>query len=390
MNRLIYNTFVKDPENIKDPKVRENYGKVAGIIGILTNTCLFAFKFFAGIISGSIAIIADGLNNLSDASSSIITFVGFKLSAKPEDKEHPYGHARLEYITGNIIAVIIVVMGVELFRTSLEKTINPSPIVFSTTALLIVIISIPVKMLLSSFYNYGSKKIGSISLKVSAMDSLLDVLATTFALASLVLYKLTGFLVDGPMGIMVSLFIIFSGIQMIKETVSPLLGEAPDSELVQQIKKNVLSHKGILGIHDLFIHSYGPGKTFVTLHAEVDADTSLVEAHFLIDTIEREIKRTMDLDITIHLDPLDVKNPDLLTFSREAMELTESLPGVSHMHDIHFVKSEDHTIIQFDLYLSQDCKLSQEEVLSEYQKIANQFDGDFRVDIDFGNSCTDI
>ena len=390
MNRLIYNTFIRHPENTADPAVREAYGKTAGIAGIITNTCLFALKFFAGIISGSIAIMADGLNNLSDASSSVITFIGFRLSAKPEDEEHPYGHARIEYITGNIVAVIIVVMGVELFRTSLDKTLHPEAITFSPQIFAIVLISIPVKIWLATFYRYGGSKIHSISLKVSSADCLMDVISTSVALASLLLYRFTEIQVDGPTGILVSMFIMFSGIKMVKETVSPLLGEAPDPNLVKAIKNGVLSYSGILGVHDLSVHSYGPSRTYASIHAEIDASEDLIDSHHLIDCIERELGNRLGIELTIHIDPLDVKNPNLIRFSRDALLITENTPGLSSLHDIQFTKSGNHTDIRFDLTVSSDCKLTTMGIVSEYQKAADKLDGDFRVFIDFDNSCEDF
>ena len=390
MNQLIYNTFIRNSENTADPAVREAYGKTAGITGIITNTCLFALKFFAGIISGSIAIMADGLNNLTDASSSLITFIGFKLSAKPQDEEHPYGHARIEYITGNIIAVIIVVMGVELFRSSLNKTLHPEAIIFSHPVFFLVLMSIPVKIWLATFYRYGGEKIHSLSLKVSSTDCIMDVISTSVALTSLLLYRYTNLKVDGPTGILVSLFIMYSGIEMVKETVSPLLGEAPDPKLVKSIKGGVLAYDGILGVHDLSIHSYGPSRIYASIHAEIDASEDLMNSHKLIDHIERELDNRLGIELTIHIDPLDIENPNLRKFSKEALIITENTPGLSNLHDIQFEDSEGHTDIRFDLTVSQDCKLTAMGILSKYQKAADKLDGDFRVFIDFDSSCEDF
>ena len=304
MTRLLIKLFIKDHENTSDPEVREKYGKLAGIAGILSNLLLCIMKIVTGIFSGSIAIVADGINNLADASSSIITLVGFKLASQPEDEEHPYGHARIEYVTGLVISIVIIIIGIQLFRSSLDKILHPEPLVFSYVTIGILIASILIKLWQSRFNTKIGKMIRSVTLTATAADSRNDVIATSAVLLSVLVCRYTGLQIDGYTGCLVAIFIVWSGCQLVRETSSPLLGEAPDPELVDAIMEMVNSEPGILGIHDLMIHNYGPGKLFASVHAEVDSRGSLIEVHDMIDQMEHRIKSTLKIEMVIHTDPV--------------------------------------------------------------------------------------
>lgn len=368
MNEFLCKVFVKDYNNTGDPKVRERYGKFAGIIGIISNGVLCIAKILTGIISGSIAIIADGINNLADASSSVITLAGFKLASMPEDEDHPYGHARIEYITGMIVSVLIVVVGVELGKSSIDKILHPSALTFSWTTVIILLLSILLKIWQALFNIHVGKKINSVALAATGADSRNDVISTTAVLISVFIGKFTGFAVDGYMGCLVALFIIWSGIGLIKETVSPLLGEAPDDDLVRAISEKALSYDGVLGIHDLVVHNYGPGKIFASIHIEVDADADLMGSHDMIDNIERAIAKELHIEITAHLDPVRCNDPLVNKMQQMAAEVADRLDGVSNIHDLRIVSGPTHTNVIFDVVVAPDCTISNKEIHQAFEK----------------------
>ena len=309
MGKLLIRIFVKDHENTDDPRVRERYGKFAGVVGIVSNLILCIMKILIGLVSRSIAIIADGINNLADASSSIITLVGFKLASQPEDEDHPYGHARIEYLTGLFISIVIIVIGLQLLRTSIDKILHPDPLEFSCLTIIILVAAILIKLWQSLFNRSIGRKIRSVTLMATAADSRNDVISTSAVLISVIVGKFTGIQIDGYMGSLVALFIIWSGIQLVRETTSPLLGEAPDQELVDSIAEIVKKEPGVLGIHDLMVHNYGPGKIFASMHIEVDADGDLMESHDMIDNIEKRIKDELHVEFVVHMDPVKTDDP---------------------------------------------------------------------------------
>lgn len=362
MGKLLVKLFIKNNENTNDPKVRENYGKFAGMIGIILNAFLCSSKILIGAISGSIAIIADGINNLADASSSIITLVGFKLAAQPEDKNHPYGHARIEYLTGLFISVFIIVIGIQLFKTSAEKIINPEPVDASYITIAILILAILIKLWLSLFNLKIGKEIDSLTLMATATDSRNDVIATSVVLLSIIINYFSGLHTDGFMGCLVALFIIWSGIQLVRETISPLLGEAPDTGLVTSIADVVKNEPGVLGIHDLMVHNYGPGKIFASMHVEVDADGDLMKSHDMIDNLERRIKESLNIEFVIHMDPIKINDPLINTLRDTVSKALASLKGVESIHDFRIVPGPTHTNVIFDVVLDIDCPLSEEEI----------------------------
>lgn len=388
MNNFLCRIFVKDYDNTKDPAVRERYGKFAGIIGILSNVVLCAAKILVGAISGSIAIIADGVNNLADASSSIITLAGFKLSSMPEDKEHPYGHARIEYISGMIVSVLIVVVGIELIKSSADKIMHPSPLEFSWSIVIVLLLAIVIKIWQALFNINIGKRINSLTLTATGTDSRNDVIATTVVLISIIVGKLTGLQIDGYMGVLVALFIIWSGIGLVKETMSPLLGEAPDPELVNAISEMALSYDGVLGIHDLVVHNYGPGRIFASIHIEVDAEADMMESHDMIDNIEREMARKLHIEITGHLDPVRTNDPVVKKMVQLTSAVAAQIDGVSNIHDLRIVTGPTHTNVIFDTVVSSDCKLSYKEIHEAFQKAIKAEGENYFVVINFDKPYT--
>lgn len=375
--------FVHDYDNYSDPVVRKSYGKLAGIVGIISNVLLCAMKILIGLISGSIAIVADGINNLADASSSLITLIGFKLASMPEDKDHPYGHARYEYLTGLLVSVLIIIVGVQLLRSSVDKVLHPDPLNFSIVTVIVLVIAIAIKVWQAIFNISIGKKINSLTLIATGTDSRNDVISTCAVLVSLIIGKLSGFQLDGIMGCLVALFIIWSGIQLIRETISPLLGEAPDTELVQDIQTLVLDNPGVLGVHDLIVHNYGPGKIFASIHIEVDSEGNLLEIHELIDDIEMKVKKTLNIEFTAHMDPVELNNPLVQQMNVLIAEAILIFDGVQSFHDLRIVPGIDHTNIIFDVVLKPDCILTHDDIVSTLSAAVKKVDPKYCVVVNF-------
>lgn len=386
MTDFLCKTFIKNYQDTKDPSVREAYGKFAGIIGIISNILLCLGKILAGIISGSIAIVADGINNLADASSSVITLVGFKLAALPEDEDHPYGHARIEYITGMIVSVLIIVVGAELFKSSVDKILHPAPLEFSWTVVIVLVLAIVIKIWQALFNIKVGKKINSVTLAATGADSRNDVIATTVVLASILVGKYADVQIDGYMGCLVAAFIIWSGISLVRETASPLLGEAPDPQLVNEIHDMTLSYPGVLGIHDLIVHNYGPGKIFASIHIEVDADGDLMESHDLIDNIERDLAKKLHIEITGHMDPIRTNDPLVQKMSALLKNAESGIEGVCGIHDLRIVTGPTHTNIIFDVVVTSDCKLSDAEIHKRFSDAAKSENPNYFLVINFDRS----
>ena len=388
MGKLLIRIFVKDHENTDDPRVRERYGKFAGVVGIVSNLILCIMKILIGLVSRSIAIIADGINNLADASSSIITLVGFKLASQPEDEDHPYGHARIEYLTGLFISIVIIVIGLQLLRTSIDKILHPDPLEFSCLTIIILVAAILIKLWQSMFNRSIGRKIRSVTLMATAADSRNDVISTSAVLISVIVGKFTGIQIDGYMGCLVALFIIWSGIQLVRETTSPLLGEAPDHELVNSITEIVKKEPGVLGIHDLMVHNYGPGKIFASMHIEVDADGDLMESHDMIDNIEKRIKDELHVEFVVHMDPVKTDDPLITKMKKIIADALLPLDGVDNIHDFRIVPGPTHTNIIFDVVLAADCSLSEKEITGIAAEAARSVDNDFYVVITFDHAYT--
>lgn len=373
MTKILYKLFIKNYEDTKNPKVREQYGKLAGVVGIVTNLFICILKITLGLFQNSIAVIADGINNLSDAASSIITLVGFKLAAMPGDEGHPYGHARIEYLAGMIVSIVICFVGFQLLLISFNKVLHPEPIDFNYLTVLILIISILVKIWQALFNRKTSKTISSVALHATAADSRNDVITTISVLISLSIGYFTGLQLDGIIGLLVALFIIYSGITLLLETSSPLLGESPDEELVVAIKQEIFKNPGVLGIHDLVVHNYGPGKIFASVHIEVDGEMDIMESHDMIDNIEKTLANVLNIDIVAHMDPVMKNDPLTEDLSLHIKGIIDKLEGVDSMHDLRIVPGPTHTNIIFDAVLTPSCKLQETEIWAiielEVQKI---------------------
>lgn len=383
MSTFLFKTFIKDYENTKDPIVRQKYGKLCGFVGILSNMILCTMKVLIGVFTNSIAIIADGINNLADASSSIITLIGFKLAAMPEDEEHPYGHARIEYLTGLLISGIIIVLGLQLIKSSFDKVLHPEPIQFSYITLIILVVAIAVKVWQSLFNRSAGKKINSIALMATATDSKNDVIATSAVLISIIIGKITNLQLDGIMGCFVAVFILWSGIQLIRETSSPLLGEAPDPELVTAILEGAESYEGVLGTHDLMVHNYGPGRIFASIHIEVDSERDIMESHDIVDNLERSLSHSLKIHLTAHMDPVKLNDPLTEQLRHILQETINPLDGILGIHDLRIIPGPTHTNIIFDAVMSSDCKIKQSEVQTMINKRIKEINENYFVSITF-------
>ncbi len=361
MTNLIKRLFIRDWKNTADPLVRARYGAVAGAVGIVTNVLLAAAKILIGALFGAIAIVADGINNLADSLSSVITLVGFRLSAAQADEEHPYGHGRMEYIAAMLISMIMVTVGFTLAQESFPKIFKPEEASSSWLIWLTLTLSIGVKLWQGLFYRAMGKAIGSDALRANFRDSINDVVSTTAVLISVFLTPLIGYNTDGIMGLAVAVFIMYSGVVLMKETIQPLLGEGANAELADAIKTAVLRYDGIVGVHDLEVHNYGPGRMFASVHAEVPAEQDVLESHDLIDNIERELREQMGLHLTIHMDPIVTSDPELDSLWAELAEILVSFERVQY-HDLRLVRGTTHTNVLFDLLVPFGYRLSDEEL----------------------------
>lgn len=364
MITLLSKLFLHNNSNIKSPAARQAYGVLCGAVGIFLNLCLFAGKFFAGLISHSIAITADAFNNLSDAGSSIITLIGFKMAGQKPDPHHPFGHGRIEYISGLLVAIIILLMGIELLENSVSKILHPEELAFSPLILIILIVSICVKCYMFYYNRTLGKKLDSAAMLATAADSFSDSLATAVVLVSTLVSHFTGLAIDGWCGILVGLFICWSGFSAAKDTISPLLGQAPDKEFVQQVHDIVTAHKTILGIHDLIVHNYGPGRTLISLHAEVPADGDILELHDLIDTIEHELRDTLNCHAVIHMDPVCVGDEETMRLKELVKGYLAEIDERITMHDFRIVTGPTHTNLIFDVVVPYGFPMEDEELIT--------------------------
>ena len=355
-------------ESDSEEKKRRVYGTLGAVVGIFLNICLFTGKYLAGFLSGSIAIMADAFNNLSDAGSSFISLIGFVFSGKKPDLDHPFGHGRIEYLAGLGVSFLILLMGVELAKNSVQKILHPVSVQISTLSIAVLSASILVKLYMA-YYNHAiGKKIRSATMAATATDSLSDAAATTVVLLAMLFLSVTGINIDGYCGILVAVFILAAGIGAAKETVSPLLGQAPDPEFVKEIKGLVMQHEEVLGIHDMAVHDYGPGRVMVSLHAEVSGDGNIYELHDLIDRIERELKEKLHCETVIHMDPIDVGNEKTVEMKEEMVKLVKAIDERLTIHDFRMVTGTTHHNMIFDVVIPADFKLSQEELKDIIQK----------------------
>lgn len=374
MADLLAKLFIKDYQNVEDPKVRSAYGELSGGVGIVCNFILAVAKFIVGILSGSVTISADAANNLSDAGSSVITLVGFRLSKRPADKDHPYGHGRLEYVTALIVSFFILLMGVELLKSSIDKIRNPEPITFSVAALVVLILSIAAKLWLAFFNNKIGKKINSSATKAAARDSLSDTAATAVALISLIVAKFTNVPVDGWFSIVVSLFIFWAGFGVLKETIGLLLGKPPEQEFLDQIEAEILSYDGVLGVHDLIVHDYGPGRSFASAHAEMSSDSDIMQSHDTIDLIERDLQKKYGLLISIHLDPVVVDNAKINALKSLCQDVIFEIDNRLTLHDFRMVEGPTHTNLIFDVVIPAGYPKSDKDLTREINEKLSKID----------------
>lgn len=380
MITLLSKIFIKDRTDYLSPAVRRAYGTLCSIVGIFLNILMFAGKFIAGTIAKSVSITADAFNNLSDAASSIITLLGFRLAGKKPDPNHPFGHGRIEYLSGLAVSVLILVMGFELLKSSVTKIFNPEPIVPSMLAGGIMVAAILIKVYMA-IYNKGiGKKIDSAAMAAVAADSLSDTISTFVVLLSMIVYKLFDVNIDAYAGVLVAVLILKTGIESVRDTIAPLLGQAPEPELVNKIEEIVMSQEHVVGIHDFIVHDYGPGRLFVSLHAEVPGDIDIFVLHDEIDNAEFDLRREIGCEPTIHMDPVVVNDERVIAMKAKIEEIINSYDATLTFHDFRMVPGETHTNLLFDVVVPAKYKKSNEEVEAELKElIESQCDGCFAV-----------
>ena len=374
MLSLLIHIFIKDYRNTDSPEVRQQYGILSGAVGILFNIILFGTKFLAGLISHSIAITADAFNNLSDAGSSIITLVGFKMAGEKPDPHHPFGHGRIEYISGFLVSIIILLMAIELLRSSIGKILHPSDIDFSPLIVGILVLSILVKLYMFYYNRTMSRKIQSAAMAATALDSISDTLATSVVLLSTLIAHFTGLKIDGWCGTAVGLFILFAGFNAAKDTIGPLLGQAPDPEFVKSIRDLVMSYDEVLGVHDLIVHDYGPGRLMVSLHAEVPAKGDILHLHDTIDNIEKRLRRELSCEAVIHMDPILNDDEETNTLKSAVMDIVKTIDQSLTIHDFRIVKGPTHTNLIFDVVEPYQVSFLPEDLEAMIQQKVQELD----------------
>ena len=362
MIEFLIRRFVPDWQQVQRTDVRERYGTLAAAVGILSNIFLCIIKGLIGLFSGSIAVTADAVNNLSDAGSSVITLLAFKIAGKPADEEHPYGHARMEYISGMAVSFIIILLGLELMGSSFEKILHPEEVGVSALTYLVLIVSIAVKLWQGMFNRNLGKRISSEALQATAADSLNDVFSTGAVLLSTLVYQFTAIPIDGWVGMLVAIFITVSGVKLIMETGSPLLGQAPDPQMVRELEEKITAYDGVIGIHDLQVHNYGPGRVFATVHAEVPANRDILVSHDIIDNIEREVGHEMNLNLVINMDPVVTDDERLNQLHAQVQQIVAGIDSNLSMHDFRAVFGPTHTNLVFDVVVPPGFSLSDSEL----------------------------
>lgn len=362
MTNLLVKWFVKNYRESQKPEVRAAYGRLSGIVGIVCNVILFGVKFLLGTFTASVAITADAFNNLGDASSGIVSFLGFKMASRPADKEHPYGHARYEYLAGLTVSVMILVIGVELFKESFGKVLRPEPVEFSWISVAVLAAAIGVKLWLALFNHTIGKRIHSQTLLATATDSRNDVIATGVVILATVLSHFTSLELDGYMGLAVALFILYSGVSLVRETLDPLLGKAAEEELVGEIEKRIMGYPGVLGTHDLMLHDYGPGRQFGSVHVEVAAEEDVLKSHDMIDNIERDMLKEMNLNLIVHMDPIVTRDESVNNLRHWLAEEVKKVNSELTIHDLRVVPGTTHTNVIFDCLVPRGLKESDEEI----------------------------
>ena len=378
MTGLILRIFVRDHKNTEDPAVRDKCGRVAGAVGIVTNFLLFLMKIVVGTVFHSVSVTADAVNNLTDSGSSVVTLIGFKMASKPADEKHPFGHARIEYLSGVIVSFIVIFLGLQLGMSSIEKILTPEENALTPVALVVLVISILAKLWQCLFYRKVGRMIKSESVEATSKDSRNDVIATSVVLLGAVITMLTGVNLDGYMGAAVALFIVFSGVQLTISTADPLLGQAPEGELVQTITEKMLSYPGIIGMHDLAVHNYGVGRCFASAHCEVDAKNDILVSHDLIDNIERDFSRDLGIHMVIHLDPVIVGDARTDALHCKVQSLVTALYPTVTIHDFRVIWGVTHSNIVFDAAVPFSVKDSDAVITQKVEAEIQKLDPEYR------------
>lgn len=379
MVKLLGKLFIKDYQNYEDQNVRISYGIMSGVFGFITNFLMATAKIVIGLIFGALSIVTDGAETFADTTSSIITIMSYRLSRKPADKKHPFGYQRAEYIAGLILSVIILTTGFIFFVTAIQRIITPTEVTFSKIAVIILVVSLLMKLFQSLFYRSASKLIKSQTLKANSIDSLNDTISTVFVLAGYLIFYFTGKNLDGWFSLIVSLIIIFNGIKLIKEASSPLIGERLDPKLVEKIKERIMVSDKILGFHDLYIHSYGSGRKFVSVHVEMDSNLSLLECHHIIDEIERDFKINSDIDITIHIDPIEEETEEERKIKEELTRILKSYNEEFTYHDFRTVKRKGILDVIFDVAIPDSYKVKDSKFLEKLKKDMYRYNKNLRL-----------
>ena len=370
--------FIKNCDDVNNPAVREKYGVLAGAVGIVLNLLLSAGKLFAGLATGSISITADAFNNLSDAGSSVVTLVGFKVAGQKADDGHPFGHGRVEYLAGLLVSLMILLVGVELGKSSVEKILHPEAVTFSALSAAILVCAILVKLWMGQFNRGLGRKIGSAAMAATAADSLSDAVATAAVLAGTLVNRFAHVNIDGWVGLAVAVFILRSGWGAAKDTINPLLGASPDPELVRQLRELVLSHPQVVGIHDMIIHDYGPGRRLCSFHAEVPQDADILAAHDAIDHIEREIQEKFGIETTVHMDPIATDDEKVTQLRARVAALAQAVEPEMTIHDFRVVEGPTHTNVIFDAVVPHRCRLSDQEVRERLSRAVTALDSAYQ------------
>ncbi len=373
MTGFLIRKFIKDHQNTEDPKVRTAYGKLSGTVGIVSNILLFFLKLIIGLISSSVAIMADAVNNFSDAASSVISLLGFKLSEKPADSEHPYGHGRYEYLSAMAVAVLVMIIGVELLKSSVDKILHPEPVAFGIPLIVILVFSIAAKLWMMVFNIKNGKAIRSKALLATAADSRNDVITTSAVLVAAIVSHFTGFELDGYVGVCVAVFILISGFGLIKDTVNPMLGTAPDPEEIEAIRKKIMSYPGVLGMHDLMVHDYGPCHKFASVHVEMAAEEDVLQSHDTIDNIERDFIKD-GLHLIIHYDPILTRDPITNDIRKQVELAVKWIDPKLTIHDLRVVPGPTHTNLVFDCVLPYEVHMTDKELKKAISDKVRQID----------------
>ena len=388
MTNFLIKHFIPNASDVKSPAVRQRYGVVSGVVGILCNALLCTAKIAAGLLTGAVSIVADGINNLSDGGSCVVSLLGFKMAGKPADDKHPFGHGRIEYVAGLIVSFIIVLMGVELAKTSLDKIFHPEEISFSWITPAVLGISILVKLWMCFFNRKMGYKIDSAVLRATAMDSLSDVAATSAVLAGFVIGYWARVNLDGYLGVLVALFILYTGVSTAKGTLDLLLGEAPDPEFVKQIQQEVLSYPEIIGVHDLIVHNYGPGHSVVSLHAEVPCDVDILKIHDTIDNAERDLKKKFDCEVVIHMDPIITDDKETNEIHQKLSSIVRLLDSRVTIHDFRMVKGPTHTNLIFDIVVPHQFRLTDDQVVESLRQAVKALDARYEIVVNVDKAYT--